>query len=131
MKRIPAAILRAEPSVFCAHFQACYAGREFATKYLSMAEVWDHCENPHWLLWILARTGYRRTDRKALIAWSAWCARSTPLADGRTTWDLLTDPRSRAAVAFPRPLQPPVTRATFPASPDIQQSFFSKTWRIF
>jgi len=29
---------------------------------------------------------------------AAECVRKTPLADGRTVWDLLTDPRSRAAV---------------------------------
>ena len=27
-----------------------------------------------------------------------WCVRHTPIGDGRVAWDLLTDPRSRAAV---------------------------------
>jgi hypothetical protein len=29
---------------------------------------------------------------------ACWCARNTPLLDGRTTWDLLTDERSRRAI---------------------------------
>jgi len=29
---------------------------------------------------------------------ACWCARNTPLANGRTTWDLLTDKRSREAI---------------------------------
>lgn len=30
--------------------------------------------------------------------YACWCVRNTPLGDGRTVWDLLTDPRSRHAV---------------------------------
>ncbi len=29
---------------------------------------------------------------------ACWCVRNTPLHDGRTTWDLLTNERSRNAV---------------------------------
>lgn len=29
---------------------------------------------------------------------AVWCARATPIADGRLLWDLLSDPRSRASV---------------------------------
>lgn len=35
---------------------------------------------------------------QVLRRFACWCVRNTPLGDGRTTWDLLTDPRSRAAV---------------------------------
>jgi len=33
-----------------------------------------------------------------LRLWGCWCIRNTKLADGRTVWDLLADPRSRNAV---------------------------------
>ena len=33
-----------------------------------------------------------------LRLWGCWCIRNTPLSDGRTVWDLLTDERSRNAV---------------------------------
>ena len=35
---------------------------------------------------------------RVLRLWGCWCVRNTKLADGRTTWDLLTDIRSRNAV---------------------------------
>ena len=39
-----------------------------------------------------------RNVERELRLWACWCARNTPLGNGRTTWDLMTDPRSRAAV---------------------------------
>ena len=33
-----------------------------------------------------------------LRLWGCWCVRNTPISGGRTTWDLLTDERSRNAV---------------------------------
>jgi hypothetical protein len=38
------------------------------------------------------------TNDEKLRLFACWCVRNTPLADGRTTWDLLTDDRSRKAV---------------------------------
>ena len=35
---------------------------------------------------------------RALRLYACWCVRETPIGDGRKVWDLLTDPRSRAAV---------------------------------
>jgi len=35
---------------------------------------------------------------RMLRLFACWCGRNTKLADGRTVWDLLTDPRSRKAV---------------------------------
>ena len=37
------------------------------------------------------------TEENARL-FACWCVRHTPLADGRTTWDLLTDKRSRVAI---------------------------------
>jgi hypothetical protein len=62
-----------------------------------MRDVWDKCPNPQWLLWIAARLELQ-LDQRALRLFACWCVRNTPLADGRTTWDLLTDERSRNAV---------------------------------
>lgn len=36
-----------------------------------------------------------RNVESELRMWACWCVRHTPLGDGRTTWDLLTDERSR------------------------------------
>ena len=84
------------PKQFCAHFDACSDGAEFAAKFSSMAEVWDACPRTDWLLWILDRLEIR--DDKKLRLFACWCVRNTKLADGRTVWDLLTDERSRKAV---------------------------------
>ena len=38
------------------------------------------------------------TMNRVLRLWACWCIRNTKISDGRTVWDLLTDPRSRNAV---------------------------------
>ena len=57
--------------------------------------TWHECERGDWLAWLLAELKLP-TNQLRLIA----CAivRRTPLSDGRTVWDLLTDERSRHAV---------------------------------
>ena len=85
------------PKEFCDATNACPEGREFALKYQSMSEVWDECFKVDWLLWICDKTGM--PDDKTLRLFAVWCARNTPLADGRKTGDLLTDPRALAALA--------------------------------
>jgi hypothetical protein len=47
-------------------------------------------------LWVVLRP--ELLPGRVARLWACWCARSTPLPDGRTTWDLLGDPRSRAAI---------------------------------
>ena len=37
-------------------------------------------------------------DERTARLFACWCVRNTPLEDGRTVWDLLTDDRSRNAV---------------------------------
>jgi hypothetical protein len=75
---------------------ACDEARYWARPYESPAAAWEACEQPEWMLWALDRCGL--WDDRLARRFMAWCARSTPLLDGRTTWDLLTDGRSRAAV---------------------------------
>ncbi len=84
------------PKEFCEATDACSEGRKFALKYQSMSEVWDNCPTANWLLWITDKTG--RLDDRTLRLFAVWCARNTPLAHGRKTGNLITDPRSLAAL---------------------------------
>jgi len=45
------------------------------------------------------RTALWMFDASSMLRlWVCWCIRNTKISNGRTVWDLLTDPRSRAAV---------------------------------
>ena len=90
-------LLTLSPAEFCRVTNACEEGREFAAQHATMADVWDKCPRPDWLLWITDKLNQRPDDR-TLRLFAIWCARSTPLGDARTTGDLLTDPRSLAAL---------------------------------
>lgn len=90
-------LLNLSPAEFCASTKACEEGWVFALTQPTMAEVWDNCPQPHWLLWIAEKLGQKPDDR-TLRLFAIWCARNTPLSDGRKTGDLLTDPRSLAAL---------------------------------
>ena len=85
------------PKEFCSAFDACYDGAKFALQFKTMAEVWDNCTRVGWLCWILERLEVA-PDEKAIRLFMCWAARNTPLHDGRTTWDLLTEEASRNAV---------------------------------
>jgi hypothetical protein len=63
---------------------------------LDMTEMVDLPIKPEEVLWLVCRQGVLPDRTLRRIA--ARFARSTPLADGRTTWDLLTDERSRTAI---------------------------------
>ena len=58
--------------------------------------AWQTCPRSSWMLWVLDELGYH--DERVLRLFACWCARETPLPDGRKSWDLLVDPRSRSAV---------------------------------
>ncbi len=90
-------LLTMSPADFCAATKACREGREWAMTQPTMADVWDNCQRPDWLLWILDAIDQRFDDRP-LRLFAIWCARNAPLVDGRKTGDLLTDPRSLAAL---------------------------------
>ena len=76
---------------------ACERGVTYAKQHEMMSDVWDNCYRPDWLLWILRRTN-KYPGEKDIRLFACWCARNTPLLGGRTTWDLMTDPRSRTAI---------------------------------
>jgi hypothetical protein len=66
-------------------------------KYEPMEATYRHPELPYeWRKWALTRPGV--CNDRDLRLFACRCVRETPLADGRQVWDLLTDPRSRAAV---------------------------------
>jgi hypothetical protein len=89
--------LNLNPKEFCSVTSACKDGREFAEKYNTMAEVWDACPRADWLLWILKAIDAPENEKNERL-FAVWCARNTPMRDGRTTSALLTDPRSVAAL---------------------------------
>ena len=89
--------LNLTPKKFCSATDACQEGREFARKYNTMAEVWDACQRPDWMLWMLSAIEAPVNDKTERL-FAVWCARNTPMRDGRTTGALLTDPRSIAAL---------------------------------
>lgn len=90
-------LLKLTPAEFCEATKACEDGRKWALTQPTMADVWDNCPRINWLLWIADKLDQRPDDR-TLRLFAVWCARSTPLSDGRKTGDLLTDPRSLAAL---------------------------------
>ena len=90
-------LLSLSPADFCKATKACEEGAEFAAKYATMAEVWDACNRVDWLVWMLNVIDAPQ-DEKACRLYMVWCARNTPLADGRTTGALLSDPRSLSAL---------------------------------
>jgi hypothetical protein len=90
---------------FCDRHGACFAGRAWAaSNCVDMADVWRRlCAGEGhigWLVWVLSRPGVLTRRQRARLA--ARFAAETPLADGRTTWDLLTDERSREAIRMAR-----------------------------
>ena len=89
--------LNLTPKQFCAKTYACDDGRAFALTQPTMADVWDKCPRTDWLIWILHKLN-RQPDARTLRLFAVWCARNTPLSDGRKVGDLLTDPRSLAAL---------------------------------
>ena len=90
-------LLNLSPADFCEATKACAEGRDWAVTQLTMSDVWENCPNAEWLLWIANKIGQRPDDR-TLRLFAVWCARNTPLSDGRVTGDLITDPRSLAAL---------------------------------
>ena len=90
-------LLTMSPAEFCDATTACPEGCEWALTQPTMADAWDNCPRADWLLWMLDKLD-RRPDDRTLRLFAIWCARNTPLADGRKVGDLLTDPRSLAAL---------------------------------
>ena len=85
---------------FLKEHSACTKGAEWALSVSEeMADVWDAMieQGKHkWLIWTVSRPGV--FSESVLRKLACRFVRETPLHDGRTVWDLLTDERSRKAV---------------------------------
>lgn len=90
-------LLSLSPADFCRTTNACAEGATFASQFKTMAEVWQNCPRVDWLVWIL-NTVDAPQDERACRLFMVWCARNTPMPDGRTTGALLTDERSTRAL---------------------------------
>jgi hypothetical protein len=75
---------------------ACSEGLDFALVYADAKAAWEACTNPEYMLWAIAE--FDLVDDKKHRLFACWCARHTPVGNGKTNWDLLTDERSRNAV---------------------------------
>ena len=73
---------------------ACDEGITFASQYPDMQSAANACTDYEYLLWAV---GYLLPERERVKV-RCHIVRNTPITDGRTVWDLLTDPRSRARV---------------------------------
>jgi hypothetical protein len=63
----------------------------------TLAQAWDKCHQADWMLWLYKKDIIKIDDR-TLRLFACRCVRETPIGDGRTVWDLLTDKRSRNAI---------------------------------
>jgi hypothetical protein len=75
---------------------ACSDGKEYFESQKSMKEAWFNCKNTYWMIWALEHLYYQ--DDKNLRLFACKCACDTPLPNGRYTYELLTDKRSRDAI---------------------------------
>ena len=77
-----------ELSEFLEQHRACSKARPFAARYSSLAEAWDNCHVPDWLIWCRKQAGFE--DVQALCVWACWCVRQAV--------DFMTAPESRQAL---------------------------------
>src|SRR5208337_2700047 len=75
---------------------ACEQAQDWTAQVADLREAWSKCQRSDWMFWALRQIGIR--DERKCRLYACGCARNTPLADGRTLWDLLTDQRSRTAI---------------------------------
>ena len=75
---------------------ACADARQWAEQYDNWKDIVNNCKRSGWLLWLDGKLDILDDNERRLLA--CYMVRNTPLTDGRTVWDLLTDDRSRNAV---------------------------------
>jgi len=75
---------------------ACRDAREWADNYTTWEQIIGKCERSDWLLWLDTKMNILDDKERGLLA--VHLVRTTPLPDGRTVYDLLTDERSRNAL---------------------------------
>lgn len=72
---------------------ACKPARKWVGR-KSIKTAWAKCERGDWLAWVCGKM----LDRRELVGLLGELVSGTPRRDGRTVRDLLTDPRSIAAL---------------------------------
>jgi hypothetical protein len=79
-------------------YDLCFPARVWlkANPDLSMPELWHACPDGLWLMWFLEE--FDLLTRHQSVQLAVAFVRETPLGDGRFVYDLLTDPRSTAAI---------------------------------
>jgi hypothetical protein len=75
---------------------ACKDGKAYFESQKSMKDAWMNCKNADWMMWGLEQFDY--SDDKNFRLFACKCVCDTPLPDGRYTYELLTDKRSRDAI---------------------------------
>ena len=90
-------LLKLTPAEFCKATKACSDGADYAKTQPDMVAVWDNCPRIDWMVWILNAIDAPKYD-KGLRLFAVWAARNTPMANGKLTGSLITDPRSVAAL---------------------------------
>lgn len=56
------------PTEFCDKYGACSSGRNYALTFETMAQVWDACERPDWLFWILEKHAPLEKEQSVRLA---------------------------------------------------------------
>lgn len=85
------------PEEFIKKYKPCDPAEIFCKQFETMAEAWEKCPRPDWIIWALEHMG-KLPDDRTLRLFACWCVRNTPLVNGQILWDLLTDERCRRVV---------------------------------
>ena len=89
-----------ELKAFLKKHDACASGARWAIENCtSLYDLWDKlpgAPNKSWMMWVATRPGVFSDKDMRLLA--CRIVRTTPVADGKTVWDLLTGERPRSAV---------------------------------
>jgi hypothetical protein len=71
----PTTTIESEVSEFIERHRACSKARPFAARFSTLADGWDSCHVPDWLIWCRKKAGFE--DLQALRVWACWCVRQT------------------------------------------------------
>jgi hypothetical protein len=86
-----------EVEQFCERHGACQKGREWATQYQTLAEVWGNCQRADWMLWILERLSDELNQTAIAVAerFSTGNATASELSSaGLAAWNALRNAKT-------------------------------------
>jgi hypothetical protein len=67
--------IASEVSEFLERHRACSKARPWASRCATLAEAWDSCTVPDWLIWARKQAGFEEKDVQPLRVWACWCVR--------------------------------------------------------